>query len=230
MARKIKTQPTSYPKGAFYIARVCQAVASLIVAGEMFYFVYQLKHGGFRVPWMFFFLHAAALYTLITLVVTGLLHWRHRLSALFNGSLNVVACGLWVGGFGMLADAESETILDACTFTYWGNNTGVKICRLYKLLFAASLFGAVSTMSAFVLDVVVYARVHPAAQYSRANPLLEKEDTTYAAGSYEDLYDPHRARSAPGITQPGPSAAQLPVYQPYCKSGKDSNAKGGIGA
>jgi len=56
MARSTpKNQPTAYPKGAFYLIRFCQLLAAMIVAGEMFYFIWQLKHGGYRVPWMFFF-------------------------------------------------------------------------------------------------------------------------------------------------------------------------------
>ncbi|KAF2177222.1 hypothetical protein K469DRAFT_644711, partial [Zopfia rhizophila CBS 207.26] len=152
----LKSQPTAYPKGLFHTVRAFQLLAAMIVAGEMFYFVYQLKHGGHRVPWMFFFLHGAALFTLIALMITGFLHCRHRLPAVLNGGTNIVASALWVGGFGLLADAMKETILDACTPVWWGNDTGITICRLYKLLFAASLLGTVSTITASILDVVVY--------------------------------------------------------------------------
>ncbi|ORY18718.1 hypothetical protein BCR34DRAFT_595947 [Clohesyomyces aquaticus] len=218
MARKISNEPTAYPKAVFHAARLCQLVASAIVAGEMFYFIYQLKHGGYRIPWMFFFLHAAALFTVISLFVTGFLHWRHRLSAVFNGGVNMVASALWIAGFGLLADAESETLLDACTYTYWGNDFGVNMCRLYKLLFAAALFGTISTISAFVFDIVIYLRVKPAVRYSKANRLLEKEDTAYAAGWHEDLYDPHRARSAPRFTaERGASTTPLAVYEVFSK-------------
>ena len=50
-----KNQLTAYPKGVFYRIQFCQLLAAMIVAGEMFYFIWQLKHGGYRVPWMFFF-------------------------------------------------------------------------------------------------------------------------------------------------------------------------------
>ena len=56
MARSTrKNQSTAYPKGVFYLIRVCQLLAAIIVAGEMFYFIWQLEHGSYRVPWMFFF-------------------------------------------------------------------------------------------------------------------------------------------------------------------------------
>lgn len=74
------------------------------------------------------------------MILTSILHWRHKLSALFNGGINVVSSVLWAVGFGLLADAMKETILDACTPAFWGNSTGIMVCRLYKLLFAASLF------------------------------------------------------------------------------------------
>ncbi|KAF2809950.1 uncharacterized protein BDZ99DRAFT_366628, partial [Mytilinidion resinicola] len=136
-----RNHPTSYPKLTFYGIRFCQLLASVIVAAEMFYFVWLIKHGGHRVPWMFFFLHGAALVTVTTLVLTTILYCCHKLSALFNGAINLAASALWVAGFGLLANAMNETILDACTHALWGNSTGINICRLYKLLFAASLFG-----------------------------------------------------------------------------------------
>lgn len=216
MARStLKNQPTAYPKGPFYIVRFCQLLAAVVVAAEMFYFIWQLKNGGYRVPWMFFFLHGAALVTIITTVITSILHWRHKLSALFNGAVNGVSIVLWVVGFCLLVDAMRETILDACTPAFWGDSTGIMVCRLYKLLFAASLFGLLSTIAAFILDVVVHVRVHPTVTYSRAEQLLGKEDTQYQAGAYESLYDPHANRGVPGLTQSAPSAPSLPLYEAY---------------
>jgi len=56
MARlNLQNQPTAYPKGIFYTLRICQLLASTVVAGEMFYFIYWLAHGGYKIPWMFFF-------------------------------------------------------------------------------------------------------------------------------------------------------------------------------
>jgi hypothetical protein len=86
-------------------------------------------------------LHGAALLTIITLVLTAVLYCCHKLSALANGAINLLASALWIAGFGLLADAMNETILDACTPALWGSDTGIKICRLYKLLFVASLLG-----------------------------------------------------------------------------------------
>jgi hypothetical protein len=221
MARTaLKNEPTAYPKGVFYTVRTFQSIASVVVAGEMFYFIYWLKHGGYKIPWMFFFLQGAALATLITLVVTGILRWRHRLSALLNGAINFVASALWIAGFGLLADAMSETIFDACVPALWGNQTGLKICRLYKLLFAASLLGMLATTAAFILDVVVYIRVQPGAQYSKANPLLEKDETAYT-GRYEEYYDPHTGRKSPGIAEPNSSATALP-YDSFSQSHRTS--------
>ncbi|KAF2499297.1 hypothetical protein BU16DRAFT_535668 [Lophium mytilinum] len=194
-----RNQPTSYLKLAFYGIRFCQLLASVIVAAEMFYFVWQIEHGGHRVPWMFFFL-----------------------SAVFNGAINLVASALWIAGFGLLADAMNETILDACTHALWGNSTGINICRLYKLLFAASLFGVLSTISAFTLDVVVYMRVRPGAKHSKAQPLLENAgDTLYQAG-YDGPYDPHNVKTKSPMDRTSASASRLPVFDTYTHGRKRS--------
>jgi hypothetical protein len=57
-----RNRPAAYPKFPFHVVRFCQMLASLIIAGEMFYFVWQIKHGGHRVPWMFFFVSEICLY------------------------------------------------------------------------------------------------------------------------------------------------------------------------
>jgi F0F1-type ATP synthase assembly protein I len=49
------------------------------------------------------------------MTLTSILHWRHKLSALFNGSINMVSSVLWAVGFGLLADAMKET-----TPAFWG--------------------------------------------------------------------------------------------------------------
>ena len=54
-------------------------------------------------------LHGAALVITVTMTLTSILHWRHKLSALFNGSINTVSSVLWAVGFGLLADAMKET-------------------------------------------------------------------------------------------------------------------------
>lgn len=69
------------------------------------------------------------------------------------------------------------------------------------------MFHRLATVAAFILDVVVYIRVHPAVQYSKANPLLEKNETAYT-GRYEDYYDPHAGRKSPSFAEPYDSFSQ----------------------
>ncbi|OCK78144.1 hypothetical protein K432DRAFT_357315 [Lepidopterella palustris CBS 459.81] len=206
-----KTQPTFFPKGIFYSFRVCQLLAATIVGGTNFYFVSQTHHDRFHFFEWFSVLQAAALVTIITVVVTSMLQLRQRLSALLDGGVNIVVSMLWVVGFGLLSEAMGESILETCTWGNWGYRGGVRICKLYKLLFAASLFGVVSTIAAFILDIVVYIRVHPATKYSRANPLLETEDISYQPGG-DDFYDAHNVKNIPR-----PSPVTLPVYDEYTR-------------
>ena len=76
-------------------------------------------------------------------------------------------------------------------------------------------------MAALVLDIVIYRRVRPGAQYTKANPLLEKTDDMYAS-RYEDLYDPPQRRASPGI--PHASASSLSVgYTPYTQGRRSAS-------
>lgn len=51
--RKTRVKPTAYPFLPFHIIRCAQLLSSLVVASIMFYFLRELAHDGYRLPWTF---------------------------------------------------------------------------------------------------------------------------------------------------------------------------------
>lgn len=50
------------------------------------------------------------------------------------------------------------TIGTSCTTQYWGNATGIKVCRSYKALFIFTVAGLASHLAAVALDAIVRRR------------------------------------------------------------------------
>ena len=72
--------------------------------------------------------------------------------------LNGLLLILWSVGLGILSYNMAHTILTACSTEYWANSTGMNVCRMYKALFAFTVSGCASYVSAVALDVIVRRR------------------------------------------------------------------------
>lgn len=74
------------------------------------------------------------------------------------------------------------TILTTCTTEYWGNATGIKVCRAYKALFSFTVTGLASHLAAVVLDGIVRRRQTRLGKYNAMS-------STPALGVGEDPSD-----------------------------------------
>ncbi|KAI4676961.1 uncharacterized protein J4E84_009261 [Alternaria hordeiaustralica] len=153
--RKTRVKPTAYPFLPFHTIRCAQLLSSLVVASIMFYFLRELAHDGYRLPWTFILLMTVSLLTLAALTTTIVLHFRHGLSASLNLILNSVLTLLWTVSFALLAWWCSGTLAHVCDADSWESDTGVSVCRMYKALFSFALLGFVATGCALGLDVKV---------------------------------------------------------------------------
>jgi hypothetical protein len=79
--------------------------------------------------------------------------------------LNTLLLILWLLALALLSYNMAHTILTSCSITYWGNNTGISVCRGYKALFAFTVTGTVSSVASIWLDVVVRRRVNRLGAY-----------------------------------------------------------------
>ncbi|KAG9187127.1 hypothetical protein G6011_04998 [Alternaria panax] len=153
--RKNRVKPTAYPFLPFHIIRCAQLLSSLVVASIMFYFLRELSHDGYKLPWTFILLMTVSLLTLVALAWTIFLHIRHGLSASLNLTLNAVLALLWTVSFALLAWWCSGTLAHVCDAQNWESEVGISVCRMYKAMFSFALLGFVTTGLALGLDVRV---------------------------------------------------------------------------
>jgi hypothetical protein len=157
---KTKTAPTPYPRIIFHIIRFSQAIAALVVSSIMFYFIWNLVHEEFEAPKTFWTvscpyrsvtaclpkltdsqLLAASLLTFLTLIGTMIVYAFFGLSPLWNLCINALLLILWAPAFAFLWFWTKKTQSHVCSQKTWEDETGIMICRIYKALFAFSMFG-----------------------------------------------------------------------------------------
>ncbi|KAL0256721.1 hypothetical protein SLS55_009118 [Diplodia seriata] len=166
MARS-KVQPTHYPRIPFHFLRSAQLLAATIVTCVLVFFVDQLHHDGYSIPWTFLLLLTVSALTVLFLSLTLVQHCCCGLNPRLNQVLNSGLLVLWTLGFALLSWWSSGTVGHVCNKTYWNDDDGIMICRIYKALFAFSLLGLVSTLAALLLDVYVFKRSTRRGKYNQ---------------------------------------------------------------
>jgi len=169
----------------------------------MFYFIYHLSHDRWNIPWTFIFFTSASLVTIVSLCTTIFLHWFFGLNPRFNLLLNGALFLLWGAGFGMLSWWASITLFHRCQIENWHDEVGVMVCRIYKALYAFGLIGFVSTLSALILDIIVFKRATRLGKYN----VMSDGDNKPGVLPYNDAG----------------SHVDLPGYKAHA-SGRDDNA------
>ncbi|KAF2273614.1 uncharacterized protein EI97DRAFT_147251 [Westerdykella ornata] len=172
--RKDRVKPTSYPVLIFHIVRSAQLISAVVVASILSYFLWQLHHDNYRLPWTFILLLTVALLTLLFLSATTFLHCFHGLNPLFNIALNSILFVLWALGFSLLTRWTSGTLAHVCNVKTWDDNTGIMICRIYKALFSFSLFGVISSLLALLLDIHVQRKTTQRGKFTALQPVDNK--------------------------------------------------------
>lgn len=160
---KVRVRPTNYPRVPFHSIRCAQLVSSIIVAGILSYFVWQLGHDSFPIPWTYLLvctsctsvcqsrgharhtdssqLLAVSALTVLSLSVTIVSHCMVGLHPRTNLFANSVLLLLWSVGFALFTWWSSKTITHACDTRIWENSIGVRICMLFKTVFTFVLLG-----------------------------------------------------------------------------------------
>lgn len=115
--------------------------------------------------------------SLINFVLTTLIHYCCGLSPRLNLTTNTILLILWLASLGVLCWSMSQTILTTCTETYWGNSTGISICRIYKTFFSFTAIATVTFIAAITLDVIVRKRQTRLGVY---DPMMSSQDAMLA--------------------------------------------------
>lgn len=88
----------------------------------------------------------------------------------------------------------AHTITTSCTEKYWGNSTGITVCRAYKALFAFNVLGLVSYIAAVWLDVIVRRRQTRLGAYNAmSSPGLDD------SGAFDVKMDDRQSESTPAL-------------------------------
>jgi hypothetical protein len=192
--------PSLYPRILLYLAIAFQLLASLAVAGVMFYFIAHLNTKGYSLPWMFYFLQGSALATIISVILLrGWSHFRGPIPRICS-PINGILTSTWITGFINLVQAMDDTITRPCTTAYWGNGQGILVCSLYKILFVGAIVGMLSTLAVLIMDALAWNKMG-----KTLHKLKEREGLLTSAGTeYQPVWSDNSSNSAPKVASMEP--------------------------
>ncbi|CDM35199.1 hypothetical protein DTO013E5_6644 [Penicillium roqueforti] len=156
--RSPSVKPSAYPPLPFHLIRFLISLSSIVTGVILAVFTYHLHADGYKLPYSFLVLFVASGLSLLNIFLTSIIHCSCGLSTKLSISLNILLTILWALSLGLLSWSLASTITTSCTTTYWGNSTGIAVCRSYKALFTFTVIGLVSYIAAVWLDVVVRRR------------------------------------------------------------------------
>ncbi|KAJ5173238.1 hypothetical protein N7492_005831 [Penicillium capsulatum] len=156
--RSRSVKPSAYPAIPFHGIRFIAFLSSIVVGIILAVFIYHLHADGYKLPFAFLILLIAAILSILNLIFTTVVNCSCGLSTKLSIFLNVVLILLWALSLGLMSYAMYGTIMTSCTTEYWGNATGINVCRTYKALFTFTALGLASHIAALALDAIVRRR------------------------------------------------------------------------
>ena len=129
---------------------------------------------------------AVSLLTLITLAITFLFHICSTLSPRVNLFINIPLVILWIIGMGLLGWNMTGTLFHSCSISNWGNDTGIKICNIYKTVFAFTVISCASSIANIIIDVRVRREQVRQGAYEKMEE-RQRRDPSRADSQPEDL-------------------------------------------
>ncbi|KAF8246724.1 hypothetical protein K440DRAFT_661827 [Wilcoxina mikolae CBS 423.85] len=195
-----KSNRSGFPKIPFFIVRLLQFLCCVVVLGVLGFFQYHLWADGYRTPYEFSLLDFAASATLLNIFVTTIFVCCCGLSPLYIIIVDSILTILWAACFGLLLKAMGKTTTETCDVKNWGNDAGVRVCHLFKVLATFTLFSLFSFVAMVVTAVVMRKREASYKYTPTPNPAnLQKTNTSYNP--------PHNSAGAYGAPPP-------PAYNP----------------
>ncbi|KAL8650688.1 MAG: hypothetical protein Q9210_003681 [Variospora velana] len=187
---KVTRNPSPYRPLPFHLLRLGQSISAIVVSSVVCFFVYYLLHEHYKLPWTFIFLLAAALSTIVSLLVTSALYFFRTLPPKYNLINNAALSVLWVLGLSFMTWNLGWTLGHRCLIDNWKTEAGITVCRLYKSCTAFTVTGLLTTLLALLLDVTTYR-------------------TSTQLGKYNQMQGLDVKRSVPSISAPIPQYDQL---------------------
>ncbi|KAJ5125825.1 hypothetical protein N7448_005140 [Penicillium atrosanguineum] len=163
--RSKSVKPSAYPALPFHGIRFLIFLSSIVTAIILAVFIYHLHADGYKLPFAFLILLIASLLSIINVIFTSLANCACGLSTKLSIMLNTLLLLIWLLALALLSYNMAHTILTSCSATYWGNKTGISICRSYKALFSFTVTGTASMIAALWLDIIVRRRANRLGAY-----------------------------------------------------------------
>ncbi|KAJ5216075.1 uncharacterized protein N7498_002482 [Penicillium cinerascens] len=163
--RSKSVKPSAYPKLPFHGIRFLIFLSAAVVAIILAVFIYHLHADGYKLPFAFLILLIAALLSILNVVFTSLVNCACGLSTKLSIILNALLLALWLLSLALLSYNMAHTILTSCGTQYWGNKTGISVCRSYKALFTFTVTGTVASIASIWLDFIVRRRANRLGAY-----------------------------------------------------------------
>ncbi|KAJ5405278.1 hypothetical protein N7465_006562 [Penicillium sp. CMV-2018d] len=193
--RSPSVKPSAYPPVPFHLIRFLISLSSLVVGVILAVFTYHLHADGYKLPYSFLVLFVSSGLSLLNIILTSVIHCSCGLSTKLSITLNILLTILWTLSLGLLSWSLSSTITTSCTTTYWGNSTGIAVCRSYKTLFTFTIIGVVSYIAAVWLDVIVRRRQTRLGAYDPMGSHPGLDDS----GAFDVKMDDRHSESTPAL-------------------------------
>ncbi|KAK3995736.1 hypothetical protein QBC44DRAFT_366120 [Cladorrhinum sp. PSN332] len=151
------------------VAGLLQIVSSCAVLVPIIHFIRMLGAWEFAVPKTFYFLGAVAATTLILLTLTSILSLCRRLRPLHNLIFSSILTSLWVACFVVVFARLRNVLFRQCSNDNWANDSGTRLCYLYKIILGGVIGGFASSLVGVVIDIVLYRQQPPKIKYTKAH-------------------------------------------------------------
>ncbi|KAJ5776349.1 uncharacterized protein N7511_001360 [Penicillium nucicola] len=191
MRSKPSVKPSAYPPFPFHTIRFLSFLSAVVVGAILAVFIYHLHADGYKLPYSFLVLLIAAALTLLNILLTTLIHCSCGLSPKLSITANAILLILWAISLGLICWSLASTITVSCTTTYWGNSTGISVCRSYKALFTFTVTGLAAHIAALWLDIIVRRRQNRFGTYGAMGSQPGLDDS----GAFDVKMDDHYAHN-----------------------------------
>ncbi|KAJ5825625.1 hypothetical protein N7474_002763 [Penicillium riverlandense] len=145
--------PSIYSPLPFHLIHTIFFFSSAVVGAILSVFIYHLHKDGYKLPFTFLVLLVSSILSLLVILLTSIIQCICGLSTQLSMTLNTLLLLLWVISVALMSWSMSGTILTQCNTFYWGNDTGIAVCRSYKALLAFTVTSLVACIAVLWIDL-----------------------------------------------------------------------------
>ncbi|CAG9983045.1 unnamed protein product [Clonostachys byssicola] len=200
-----------------------QTIFAALVTAVLLYFILNVQKGSWQLPWPCLFLLGVAIFTLISMAVSGIFMCLGRLKPLYSAMANALITLLWITALVLVSLRAFEMVKQPCSGTYYTTEKGVSACVLYKVLYAGtacgSEYGFVMQSSLSLTDSGAATRRRSAVQIKRS------EEHEYSSLYFGQVPMPQGSRQFVKLSAPVPATA---VTAPTAGGQSSSAGTGGF--